>query len=347
MTTKDPQTFKTRSVYYPNYIRSLNLNEITFQYKNKEEKSNTIKCSLNNSFCYQNNKKTNLSLIGGGVKLNKEIPFDTTYSLDTAQRLFFKDKKNNVIIMEKQDNNTYQTIPPQQITFQKDHRFLLLLSSYKRPIYLINQVHKLLKQNYKNFNISISLKGINESVVNSFILPDIQSYIQEKRIIFQQHKNAHQFKNLLNSFRNIDLSSYDYLCKIDDDDWYSSDYLKTVNLIINGLNNPAFIVANEMTLLNAEKNQLYLKKEILANMGGTICFNTNFAKELLRIEKMSNEEISSILPSDTNLTAPYFSNYEDRLINAIAHFRGDKAVYFSFKPLFIYNKQTPSVTRFK
>ena len=123
--------------------------------------------------------------------------------------------------------------------------------------------------------------------------------------------------------------------------------LKTVNLIINGLNNPAFIVANEMTLLNAEKNQLYLKKEILANMGGTICFNTNFAKELLRIEKMSNEEISSILPSDTNLTAPYFSNYEDRLINAIAHFRGDKAVYFSFKPLFIYNKQTPSVTRFK
>ena len=323
------------------------MNEITFQSKNIKNESNTIKCSLDSIFCHQNNKETKLSLIGGGNKLNKEAPFDVTFNLGTSQRLFFKDKENNFIVMEKQDDDTYQTIPFQQKTLQKENRFLLLLSSYKRPIYLVNQVHKLLKQNYKNFNISISLKGINENVVNSLILPNIQPYIQEKRIIFQQHKNEHQFKNLLNTFREIDLSSYDYLCKIDDDDWYASDYLKTVNLTINALDNPKFIVSNEMILLNKEKNQLYLKKEILANMGGTICFNPNFAKELLRIEKMSNEEISSILPSDTNLTAPYFSNYEDRLFNAIAHFRGDKAVYFSFKPLFIYNKQTPSVTRFK
>ncbi len=347
MSTKDPQIFKTKPVYYPNYIKTLNSQEVTFPYKSEENKLTTIKCTLNSKYCSINNKKTDFSLIGGGVKLNKTKPFDSSFSLKTSQRLFFKNKENNVVIIEKQDDETYQTIPFQQKNSQKQHRFLLLLSSYKRPIYLVNNVHKLLKQNYKNFNISISLKGINERVVNQFILADIQPYIQEKKVIFQQHTNSHQFKNLLNTFRNIDLSAYDYLCKIDDDDWYSPDYLKTINLIINALDNPEFIVSNEMVLLNNEKNQLYLKKETLANMGGTICFNQNFAKELLRIEKLSDSEILKIIPSDTNMKAPYFANFEDRFINAIAHFRGNKAIYFSFKPLFIYNKQTPSVTRFK
>ncbi len=346
MSTNDSQIFKTKSVYFPQNVKGINHSTVTFSYQ-KQGKMNTITCSLNEEFCSINNKKSSLSLIGGGLKVNKNSSFDMQYHLKSSQHLFFKNKSNKIFTLKKGKNNIYQIVTPPQKNLKKEAKFLLLLSSYIRPIYLINQIHNLIQQKYTNFDIAISLKGVSKNIVHSLILPSIQSLQNKNRIIFQEHTNSHQFKNLLNTFRDINLSSYDYLCKIDDDDWYSSDYLNTVNLTLNILNKPPFIVSNDLVQLENKKDQLFLKMKTEGNMGSTICFNTEFAKELLRIEQLKDDKISTLIPSDTNLTPPYFNNFEDRLINALAHFRGDKAIYFSFKPLFIYNKQTPSITRFK
>ena len=62
---------------------------------------------------------------------------------------------------------------------------------------------------------------------------------------------------------------------------------------------------------------------------------------------MDDSEIQKIIPPNTNLKKPYLTNFEDHLINALAHYRGNKAIYFPPVPMFIYNQSTASITRFK
>ena len=49
---------------------------------------------------------------------------------------------------------------------EKEHKILLMLSSFKRPIFLSGQIARLLNQTYKNHDISVSIKG-SDNTYNS------------------------------------------------------------------------------------------------------------------------------------------------------------------------------------
>ncbi|MBO7244929.1 MAG: hypothetical protein J6V53_06610 [Alphaproteobacteria bacterium] len=56
-------------------------------------------------------------------------------------------------------NNQQFFISVQKQFTQKNYRYLLMLSSFKRPIFLSGQIYRLLNQTYQNFDISVSIKG--------------------------------------------------------------------------------------------------------------------------------------------------------------------------------------------
>ncbi len=346
LVTDKKNTFIDKVHYKNQKIVPLFISKISFQFQTKKSK-HFITCT-SQGICTCDNKKLPFQLIGGADLLNKDISFNDTFQQSKPSYLLLKKDNGETLTLKKQKDNIYQIVTPPR-THLKKHRFLLLLSSYKRPIFLMNQVQHLFSQSHEdNFDVSISLKGISDLVINQVILPNIQSFIDKKRLIFKTHQNAHQFTNLLNTYRDIDISKYDYLCKIDDDDWYHQDYLKITSQMLNLLNNPAFLVSNNLFLLGEKANTAYLKEnKAVRNLGSTICFNPDFAKLLLKVEKMNDDQITPLLPPINDLKKPYFQNFEDHLINALAHNTGKKGLYFTLNPIFIYNRRNPSITRFK
>ncbi len=317
--------------------------KITFEYKYKY-KTQTVTCLIDNS-CYIDNKKQPFQFIAAVSKTKKDLSFDELYTDKNKDILILKNK-NSTLILNKKDNS-YQQLTPSR-TFQKPKRFLLLLSSYKRPVYLSNLIARLNTFNYdkKYFDISVSLKGVSPDIAETVFLSDFEEDVKQGHLFFRTDKNTNQFTNLLNTYRDIDLKNYDYLLKIDDDDWYHKDYLKMLNIILSALNNPEFIISNDLITLLKNNEYSFLKRGYSANMGSSVCMSTKFATQLLKIETLTDSEIEPLITKDAHLSPPFLSAYEDRFINALAHNADIKYIYFTLNPLFIYNRQNVSITRF-
>lgn len=110
-----------------------------------------------------------------------------------------------------------------------NRRMALCLASYKRPEDLQRQIYTMLDQSYDDFHIFVALKGIPEYYAKTFILPQFQHAIEAGRLTIRFFPNANQLTNLLDTVRGLDVSSFDLFLKIDDDDFYSRDYLATIN----------------------------------------------------------------------------------------------------------------------
>lgn len=227
----------------------------------------------------------------------------------------------------------------------KKNHFLVVISSYKRPIYLTGLIHRLKNQSYPSeyFDISISLKGVNPHVKKSILDEDLKDF-NEKKLFINLDENKNQFSNLLNTFRNIDLSNYDYICKIDDD-WYHNNYLTNLNEILSNLDSPQFITSGILSSLYKNANEVYLRTYYTTRTGPSICFSSNFATRLLALEKMSNDAIKEKLLKSANLNSDIKNLYEDLILNAYAQQNNEKFIYFSLEPLFIYNRTTQSIMR--
>ena len=280
--------------------------------------------------CYNNNTKMPFTFVAGYKHIQKETNIQRTFSVNEMDILIFKKGTNDFFTL-KNKNNIYQDI--NNTTQNQQLRFLLLVSSYKRPIYLINQLHSFLNQTYKqeNFDFAVSVKGIDEATFSNILKPNFQHLINKKMLFLQQHENKDQFTNLLNTYKDIDITSYDYLCKIDDDDWYHKNYLSTLNLILSIADKPKFITSSNLFKTTQMKEQLFLTKTQMPFVGATICFSKEFA---LQIKELKNK-----IPTADKI-------YEDNFLNILAHQQNSKYIYLTSSPLFIYNQSTPSITRF-
>ena len=107
----------------------------------------------------------------------------------------FKDNKNKYFTLRKNDNGHFEKVETNKKSLFRKHKFLLLLSSYKRPIYLLNQIHRMDNQNYNksDFDISISSKGVSDEITKYIILPSIQNLIHEKQVFFRNDKNSNHY----------------------------------------------------------------------------------------------------------------------------------------------------------
>ncbi len=225
---------------------------------------------------------------------------------------------------------------------KKEHRFLLCMSSFKRPIFASGQIFRLMNQTYQNFDISMSLKGVDEGWSNLTFEKEWKKLKEDKRLFVRYDPNRGQFHNFLDTVRDFNLDDYDFYCKIDDDDWYAPTYLETVN---NDLNKETGITISHSTntyILTEDIKSTHFEKSYTGLSGPTMCFSREMIKLFITIEK--NPTLLEIyLPSEAH--AGHFTIREDRLMHHLAKHIGKEQMRNSTEPQVIYGWQYRSVIR--
>lgn len=230
----------------------------------------------------------------------------------------------------------------------KEYKILLCLSSFKRPIFLSGQIERLLNQTYKNHDISVSIKGSpNDTAFRNTFLREFENFEKTGRVRIRFDKNRGQYSNLLDTMRDIDLDKYDIYCKIDDDDWYSSDYVSEINKAFNQLPEDELEYSSSSYsdgfILTENIDQTFLNRNRTELTGPTLCFSREIIKIAFEIEK-DPSLINKYIPEE-NVGA--FHQREDRFLDHMARKNGSHISRSSPYPTVIYGWQYRSVIRNK
>ena len=224
---------------------------------------------------------------------------------------------------------------------EKKHRFLLCMSSFKRPIFISGQVFRFMNQTYQNFDISLSFKGVDESWSRLTFEKEWHQLRKDGRLFLRYDPNRRQLSNLLDTVRDMDLSKYDYFCKIDDDDWYAPEYLENINTELNKIG-PADITHTTNTyVLTEDITKTYMNMNGSDMSGATMCFSRKIIEMALEIEQYP-ERVAEWLPEEPGGLE---IAREDRLLHHLARKIGRDKYRRSTEPLVVYGWQYRSVTR--
>lgn len=223
-----------------------------------------------------------------------------------------------------------------------EKRILVIMSSYKRPLLLTGQIIRLANQTYKNFDISISIKGAPKEWVEKTFMQEWQDLINSGKLRVRFDENKDQLANLLDPLRDIDISQYDFFCKIDDDDWYAPTYLEEVNEWLNKEDNIILSHSRKATLLRNGDNQVNMYFNSSDLSGPTMCFSRTLINVALQIEK-------NPAALEPNISAQYITQRknrnEDALLHKISTMFGKNQHRDTSPYNIIYGQQYPSVIR--
>lgn len=158
------------------------------------------------------------------------------------------------------------------------YKFLVCISSFKRPIHVLGQIHRFFKQSYQNFDISVVVRGCDNHV-NNLISEECSIYsssIDSPSLTLQYGRNKDQLNNLLDCIRYIDYTKYDFFCKIDDDDIYSLQYLENINKKLNEYQNKniiGFRNRSPLRIIIEDQNYVQFSNCTTALYGNTLGFS--------------------------------------------------------------------------
>ncbi len=204
--------------------------------------------------------------------------------------------------------------------FYPEHRILAITYSFKRPIFISGQVFRMRNQDYSNFKYSVSVKGVPDSAARHMLLREWQPFIDEGWLHVRFDTNKTQYSNFMDTVRGFDLDEFDYVCKIDDDDWYAPDYLKNVNRSLYEKPNATISFTNRaMTLTENIKTTVFDRNYSLLS-GPTMCYRSDVVKALLSIEK-NPKNVKKYIP-DMDIYW-YEDLREDNLFHQIARAMGE------------------------
>ncbi len=232
-------------------------------------------------------------------------------------------------------------LPSMDLT-QRQNRFLLCMSSFKRPIFASGQIFRLMNQTYQNFDISLSLKGVDEAWSRLTFEKEWQDLKKEKRLFVRYDENRGQLHNLLDTVRNIDLNKYDYFCKIDDDDWYAPTYLQTVNNALNKADGIDITHTTNTYILTEDISSTHFSGNFSNLSGPTMCFSRKIIQIALDIEKDPNL-LQKYLPGEAD--PRLFTTSEDRILHHTAQNIGKEQFRTDTEPQVIFGWQYRSVMR--
>lgn len=232
--------------------------------------------------------------------------------------------------------------------FPKNYRFLLMCSSFKRPMFLSGQIFRLMNQTYQNFDISVSVKGVDPQKSYETFEKEWRPLVKKKRLFLRYDLNRAQLSNLLDTVRIVNIEDYDYFCKIDDDDWYAPEYLESINNSLNVSNHHFNNEETNVTMSFTENayrlwediDTTYIDNKNSNLVGPTICVSRKLLKILLEIEK-DPLALKKYAP-DEPMGLQYYR--EDRLIHHLGLKMGAESRYTE-EPLVIYGQQYRSITR--
>lgn len=106
-------------------------------------------------------------------------------------------------------------------------KVLCFTTSYNRQKFLRGCILDILNQTYPNIvhTINFSMDDVPKDNLNEKIFDDLIS----DRVKITYSKNSHQHENHMNAIYNIkNLNEFDIFVKIDDDEIYKRDYIKTI-----------------------------------------------------------------------------------------------------------------------
>ncbi len=225
---------------------------------------------------------------------------------------------------------------------KKNYRFLLGISSFKRPIFLSGQVFRLMNQTYQNFDISVSVKGVDEHWNKLTIEKEWQQFKDNKRLIVRYDANRGQLHNWLDTIRDVNLNDYDYFCKVDDDDWYAPTYLETVNNELNRKQGVGITHSQDAYILTENIDTTVFKTNYSGLSGPTMCFSRKIIEIVLQIEQ-DPSLLHTYMPEEA--LPELFINREDRFLHHLARKLGGEQFRTASEPQIIYGWQYRSVMR--
>ena len=150
------------------------------------------------------------------------------------------------------------------------------------------QIYQMLHQNYDNFHVFVACKGISEFNFNKYIKPQYKKYIDEGKLTIRYFPNKNQLSNFFDTIRDIDIEDFDYFCKIDDDDLYSPDYIKTYNDLANYYPNNNFFFRKDSQRLVRKNYKGFVSLEYDGSniyMGPTLCMLKSVLKKIRKAEE--------------------------------------------------------------
>ena len=223
-----------------------------------------------------------------------------------------------------------------------EYRILVMMSSYKRPLFLSGQIIRFANQTYKNFDVSVSIKGVEEDWVRKTFMQEWGELIDENRLFIRFDENRDQLSNLLDTVRDIDINKYDYFCKMDDDDWYAPVYLEEVNEWLHKEEGIDVSYTTDTTVLRNARYDAIMKLNSDLLFGPTLCFSRKVISLVLAAEK-DVSVLNGIFPEEKVEELRY--KREDTLLHEIA-IRVGKEQYRKTSPYhIIFGQQYPSVMR--
>ena len=233
------------------------------------------------------------------------------------------------------------------------HRFRIagLLSSYKRLKELQRQIGCMMVQDYAEFHLFVAIKGISEFDFLRIIEPQFRHFVDEGRLTMRLFPNRNQLSNLLDTVRDLDVSSFDLFAKIDDDDIYGYDYFSRLNefhgMLPEGFGSYHAGIGGFYCPQNGFPT---VRKGHFNLYGPTLVIPRRVLKILFDYER-DPESVLDLFPvEDHDYLRSSFCFFEDALIDFINRRMGacDRAVYSGVlgKELsVIVSQDTPSVLR--
>lgn len=223
-----------------------------------------------------------------------------------------------------------------------DKRILVMISSYKRPLLLSGQIIRFANQTYKNFDISVSVKGAPKGYVKYTFMQEWMPLINKGKLFVRFDENKDQLANLLDTVRDVKIEDYDYFCKVDDDDWYAPTYLEEVNKWLKKENNVAISLTRNATILRNGEESVEMKPNNTDLSGPTMCFSRALIKLALELEINPAAAASGYSAEDVLALK---EKREDTLFHRVAPLVGSVQERSTSSYNIIYGQQYPSVIR--
>ena len=223
-----------------------------------------------------------------------------------------------------------------------EKRILVMISSWKRPLLLSGQIIRFEKQTYRNFDMSVSVKGASEEWVRATFMQEWQDMINSDKLRIRFDDNKDQLANVLDTVRDVNLDDYDYFCKVDDDDWYAPTYLEEVNEWLNKEDNITLSHSKQATLLRNGDDAVWMGFNTSVLSGPTMCFDRRVIDAALKIEK-DPAALEPLYSKDQVLALKEIK--EDAMLHQIAEKLGKSQYRMTSPHNIIYGQQYPSVIR--
>lgn len=228
-------------------------------------------------------------------------------------------------------------------------RIAVCLTSYNRPVDLQRQLYAMLDQDYPKeyYKVFACVKGLSEFYYKNFIYPNFKHFEEEGRLRIYTTSNKNLLSNFLDTIRDVELKDYDLFLKVDDDDFYSRDYLKSIDEFHSVLNDEHSSTVGGLMWALEKSNDIFVPyATVFPVCGATWALTPEVIKELRELE-YNEEEKEKI--KERNHTADFLT--EDALMAFVASSKGiairHSGVYSEIKkdPPILINRTTKSVMR--